>query len=179
MVPYNVFRCPYSEFTIFLFLYWSLCFLIKFPSPTFPILLSNHLCLDLPLSVVEHLHSMVPFTCLSSEDTLGYILISEDFELGTTDERWHEMCVFLVWVALLNMIHYNSVHLLPNFIFLYGGLSFQCVDLAHFHYLFFSWRIHRLFPFPSYSRAAMNSESKYLWGRTLSPWIKWQRKAMV
>lgn len=63
-----------------------------------------------------HLFHFLSF--LVSAVALGYILISEDLELGTTDERVY-MFAFQVWISPINIVFSGSIHLPADFMILF------------------------------------------------------------
>lgn len=106
----------------------TLVILILLPlSVSIPLLIMSPSIFHLP---PDHLHSDIPFSValpppptttlvhfhfLVSAVILGYLLLSEDLELGASNERENVTFVFL---SSLNMAFSSSIHWISNFMIL-------------------------------------------------------------
>lgn len=69
-----------------------------------------------------------------------------------TIHSWHQtwerikQLSFLVYPTQLVFFYISFLYI---FIFLYSRIELHCIYAPHFHFLFTSWRIFQVFPFPS------------------------------
>lgn len=70
----------------------------------------------------------------------------------STNERNMQHLSFRAWITSLKIIVSSSAYTcgFHNFTFLMSWIIFHYVNITHFHYLFISWWIFILFPFPDH-----------------------------